>query len=928
MSSSPACPSDDDLFALARSQLEPVKAAAIQKHLAQCEACCAAVAEAARGLAGEASPAPEADESSRKLRSGDRLGRYLIGALLGEGAMGAVYVAQDPELNRRVAIKVLRTDARLGIGKGELQARLLREAQAMARLSHPNVVSVFEAAEVQGQLFVAMELIEGGTLRSWLRERPRALDEILDVFIAAGRGLVAAHGAGIVHRDFKPDNVLIGRDGRVRVSDFGLARSTQDLSPPGPAITPAPPPHGASAPPLASQLPPFTSPTRLLSEMVGTPAYMSPEQLAGGSIDARSDVFSFCATLFEAVYRSLPFPARTLKELRAHHRSGPARAQANVAPPWLRELLESGLRAEPGDRPATLAALLERLESARRGEARAVEARTRRWRNGGAAALALALLAGLWFTRARLDARAACAEGARRIDGAWSLARRQQISEAFHQTHLVYADDAFSRVAAALDRFAASWPQAYEAACELGIGKSEEASQAYLRMACLSEQLASVEARSELFVHADAKLVEDAAAMASAFEEPEQCALGIALSAPPLSASLRPAVERLRADLARVKALGEADHLDEARALVQRAVSDARALPFRPVLAEALLAQGEIAMDSYDPNSAITAATDAAFVAEGSRHDVIAVRAWTLALRETAALALFEKGRELERHARAALERIGGDDLLMAELETAMGFLLTTVGKAEEALAMEVSARAHYRKTGRVDRFSSWLLNDEASALFVLGRYADSADGFERAVELKEKLLGPSHPDVGFGLSNLGSALTALGNYREAGVALARAHAIFAHALPDDHFAFLALSVNEGDLALAQGDAAAALAAYQHALTVAEHNGQLPNPNTLEARLGLGRSQLALGRTREAIETLEQAMPAQESAVDPFVLADLRFALAQGLSKLGGDAARIQLLTSQARAAYLASGERGKAPLAELSRWMEAGQPR
>ena len=305
---------------------------------------------------------------------------------------------------------------------------------------------------------------------------------------------------------------------------------------------------------------------------------------------------------------------------------------------------------------------------------------------------------------------------------------------------------------------------------------------------------------------------------------------------------------------------------------------------------------------------------------------MVAVRAWTLALHETAELGNFDQGRELERHARAALERIGGDDALAAELETAVGFLLTTVGKAEEALAMEVSARAHYRKTGRVDRFSSWLLNDEASALFVLGRYADSADEFKRAVELKERLLGPSHPDVGFGLSNLGSALTSLGDYREAAVALERAHAIFAHALPEGHFGFLALSVNEGDLALAQGDAAAALTDYQRALATAKRNGQLTNPSTLQAWLGLGRAQLAAGQTRAAIDTLELGMPGPERAVDPFVLADLRFTLAQALKKIGGDAARIQLLASQARAAYLASGERGKAPLAQLERWLAAGK--
>ncbi|MCA9693542.1 MAG: serine/threonine protein kinase, partial [Myxococcales bacterium] len=232
--------------------------------------------------AGEATLAADggaAQLPATALQRGDSIDRYLILARLGEGGMGLVYAAHDPELDRKVAIKLLRGDPT----DSGARDRLLREAQAMARLSHPNVITVHDVGTARGHVFVAMEYVEGGTLGTWLEEQERGWRAVLDVFLAAGRGLAAAHEAGLVHRDFKPDNVLLERDGRVRVADFGLARY-------GLGAAPTHPPAPAEAPTDMTRTGvSLNTKLTITGATVGTPAYMAPEQLGGVDVDARAD---------------------------------------------------------------------------------------------------------------------------------------------------------------------------------------------------------------------------------------------------------------------------------------------------------------------------------------------------------------------------------------------------------------------------------------------------------------------------------------------------------------------------------------------------------------------------------------------------------------------------------------------------------------
>ncbi|MBK9032681.1 MAG: serine/threonine protein kinase [Myxococcales bacterium] len=287
--------------------------------------------------------------------AGTTIDRYLLETLIGEGAMGQVWRARDPQLDRAVAIKVVHPAIAAAPDGGP---RLLREARAMAKLSHPNVVTVHDAGDDAGRLFVAMDLVEGVTLGEWLRGRadPHDWRATLARFRDAGRGLAAAHAGGILHRDFKPDNVLIDRAGRVCVADFGLAAFGRRLEPTRRTSRA----HDQVVSDLTAA-----------GTVLGTPAFMSPEQLRGEVIDARADQFSFCASLYEALYGEHPFLGREAMTIAAlvdaidRGAVRPAPADDRV-PRWLRAAVVRGLAAAPAARWPDLPALLAALVPPRR----------------------------------------------------------------------------------------------------------------------------------------------------------------------------------------------------------------------------------------------------------------------------------------------------------------------------------------------------------------------------------------------------------------------------------------------------------------------------------------------------------------------------------------------------------------------------------
>ncbi|HVV84724.1 MAG TPA: serine/threonine-protein kinase, partial [Kofleriaceae bacterium] len=240
-----------------------------------------------------------------------RLGRFEVLGRLGQGGMGQVLRARDPQLGREVALKLLHADLDAAQAPHHAEVarrRLLREAQAMARLDHPNVIGVHEVGEDGGRVFLVMERVSGTTLGGWLAAAPRGWREVLAVFAQVGAGLAAAHAAGLVHRDVKPDNILVGDDGRVRVTDFGLVGVDGVSGPPArPGERDEVDPTGATR----ESLPP---PLTHEGALVGTPGYMAPEQVRGRAADARSDQFGLCVTLYEALFGRAPFAGGSYRE--------------------------------------------------------------------------------------------------------------------------------------------------------------------------------------------------------------------------------------------------------------------------------------------------------------------------------------------------------------------------------------------------------------------------------------------------------------------------------------------------------------------------------------------------------------------------------------------------------------------------------------
>ena len=293
---------------------------------------------------------------------GEKIGRFVVVAELGSGGMGAVYAAHDPQLDRQVALKVMRN----ATGEEEDRVRMLREGQAMARVTHPNVITVYEVGTEGGMVFLAQELLDGGTLGAWL-ERPRERAAIIEKFIAAGRGLAAAHAASLVHRDFKPDNVLLGKDGRVRVADFGLARAASAL-----ADTMATNKGGGPPRDHAER---DSNPMGALTQtgaVMGTPMFMAPEQHKGERADAPSDQFAFCVSLYHALYRAWPFEGKTapaVADAVIEGRLAPAPKNAEV-PARLRKILLRGLATDPAARYPSMEALLAELETETRPKTR------------------------------------------------------------------------------------------------------------------------------------------------------------------------------------------------------------------------------------------------------------------------------------------------------------------------------------------------------------------------------------------------------------------------------------------------------------------------------------------------------------------------------------------------------------------------------
>ena len=671
---------------------------------------------------------------------GDAIGRYVVLRRLDEGGMGVVYVAYDPKLDRRLAVKVLHPSRRSARSRSMGRARLLREAQALARLSHPNVVAVHDVGTHGDAVFIAMELVDGQTLDDWAKAEGRTWRDVLGVLLEAGRGLQAAHDADLVHRDLKPDNVMVDTAGHARVLDFGLARARE-----GQQLPPSSEDDVVGA--LGSMS--VSSPITVAGALVGTPAYMAPEQFAGMDCDARSDQFSFCVCAWRMLYGQRPFEGTSAPALSAAVLEGEL-----VDPPTdrgipahVRRALVRGLSTRREDRFASMAELLADLQ-------RDPMAKVRRWSLFGGMGLSAAAITALM-----MGEPAACTDGQTRIEEVWNESARAEIASQFASVP-AFGDAAWSRVGASLDAYADGWQASYREACEAThVRKTQSEHALDLRMSCLDERRRSLGAFVTVLRSADPEMVEASADGLGSLQPLEVCNDLERLQArvqPPDNAEDAARVEEIRETLARVVAQWSAGKSEAAREAVRPLLERAAEIGYEPLTAEVELQAGRLEADLGGADEAVALLRTAYFRARAAGHDELTrFAAISLVHAVGSKQQQLEPALEWAAHARAELTRNPSTaaeaklELGLATAQRLAGKYAAAVPHAERALQLCPDADAARARA----------LLGLAAALAEAGRREEARALHAEIMQLHETVYGPVHPSTGQAAHNLASAL-------------------------------------------------------------------------------------------------------------------------------------------------------------------------
>ena len=891
------------------------------------------------------------------LERADELGRYIVLGQIGAGGMGVVYLAYDPDLDRKVAVKVVQPDA------GTDEARLLREARAMARVQHLNVIAVHDVGITPEGVFIAMELIEGMTLARWLDERKADWRAIVDVYVQAGRGLAAAHAVGLVHRDFKPTNVLVGADGRARVGDFGLARSTAPASASASAAE-----NEASSAAADVTAQPLDAVTRT-GRLVGTPSYMSPEQLLGEPFDARSDQFSFSVALYRALFGERPFAGESMAEIAAEIGAGRLRQppRASRVPPWLQKVVLRGLSVRAEDRWPSMDAMLAALQ-------RDPDRIRRRRLVGGGVIVGLAALAAV-VPMTRRGAQL-CRGSQRELAGVWDGPARARVHAAFVASGHPDGEETFSRVAGALDGWAAEFVGAHVDACEATRVRHELSGEALdLRMACLDRRADEVKAQVDLFAAADRKLVERATRMVGSLPSVSMCSDVAALRATvpvPADKGVRATIDGLHKELARGVALTAAAKFDEAAALLERALSAATSTGYRPIEGEAAGDLGFVELQRGKLERAEKLLFEAVEADRAGRDAVDEVFCWTHLVHAAADQGRYDEAQRRGRYAMAAFEASGmRDQRPLARLLLAMGTADSYQGRFAEALAEDRRALA-IREAGEGGGRPSQLgeaLEDVAAVLNGLGRYDEAEPYIRRAlaqweresgrdspfyasslfnlaltlvgqghydaalveyrkvIDIWERKLGKENPRLVLALTNTGDVLRSLHRYDEALVYDRRALALAEKTKgPDHRDVGLALN-NLADVLRLRHDDDEALADYRRAIAIWQAKLTADHPYFVAAWTGIGEIDLDRKQPARALVALDKAAAiAEKHADDPLPLAEVRFALARAEWDGGRDHGRARERAVAARGAFAAARNQGE-ELAAVDAWLTTHRP-
>ncbi len=817
-------------------------------------------------------------------------GQYRIERPLGEGGMGVVYLARDKRLDRDVAVKVGTAVSRLAL------ERIEREAMALARLSHPNVVVVFQVGEIEGRVFIAMEHVDGGTARAWLAAQPRTTREILALYAAAGDGLAAAHAAGLIHRDFKPDNVLVGGDGRPRVADFGLARAT-DAQPSSPR------PDGDGEVTLSTQT----------GAIVGTPAYMPPEQLTGGELDARADQFAFAASLWEALFGTRPFDGKTPADVAAAITSKEPTAESGPGgrkvPRHVATALRRALSPEREDRWPDLGALVAELR-------RDPVARRRRLGFGVATlAMGAAAAATIILVATRGEAPPPCRDAGDTTRSTWTPARRDELRAKVVTATAPTAGATFDRLAARLDQHVGAIGAARIEACRAThVRRTQSAALLDLRSACLDQRETEVAALIGVLTRGGPATLDGSLPAAYALRAATECDDAAQLrtqAPPPADPATRAERDAVVAALAEVDMLGYAGQEKVALEAATAATTRAAALGDRALEVEGLLLLAGL-QAGRDGATAMTSLERAGRLAAEVRDDELAarvaismfaivtspirqldeaerlrplaesalVRAGSPPRRQAAYLAALSRLREQQGDylaARDAIERsltlteaeVGPDHPKLANSLNHLSVVMTNQGQLGGAL--DVRRRTERILTaayGSEHPHVAVVITNLGITEHKLGRYEEAIATLGRALAIKERTLGPDHPSLVSTLINQANALLKLERAADAVPRLERARTIVATAQGTQHPAYAHVLSVMSDARRQLGDPAASEALLVEVLAIQSEAGA-DRPEIAETLLGLSEVRRLRGDLRAARTDLDRARGIVEKTAGP-----------------------------------------------------------
>ena len=725
--------------------------------------------------------------SSARIAAGDRIGRLEVGKILGEGAFGVVFAAFDPDLSRNVAVKVLRTEVYASEAADEARERLLREARAMAQISHPNVVGVHDIGTVNGQVFVAMEFIQGQTLREWVAVNSPEVSAITKLFIGAANGLAAAHARGLVHRDFKPENVLVDRGGVARVADFGLVTVAAN-----PRDTPAVDPSNSTV-----ALPTLGESGDVMltnaGTVIGTAVYMSPEQHQQAAVGPASDQFSFCVAFYEALYGFRPFAGQTLRVLRENVLAQnilPAPAGASV-PGRVHRAIVRGLSAEPTARFESMNELSRQLRPPRRRQ-RAVQLAL-------AATVAAAVGGGLAWNFARTGS-SPCEDAGTTASSLWSSERRAQLSEVFSSKGRAAN---FQRFSLAIDGYTKNWAAMAKQSCAATHVRREQSGELLdKRTACLASQLGYVrELLAVLGPNAEPVTIDEATVAAARLPELAECSnlerLG-GLAPLPTDPETRVQVVEFQKRLSEAKALSNVGSTKAAHRLLTAALDSPPDAPQTLARAHRSLAVLEIELG--DLEKAEQRLTLAVEHAANAGDDILTGQSWQVLMElEGIERNNHERAHELANIARLAYVRGKARASLFADLKTSVAEVHRREGNLAKGLAILKELEQEMTESATPLQLAGFLLT-YGNARQQNGEYAEAIKLYEHGLEVLDTTLGPVHPRVMSMLNNVAIARKNSGDLEGAHKDLQRSVAITEEIFGAEHRDLITVLANLGNI--------------------------------------------------------------------------------------------------------------------------------